>query len=266
MLKLSSSLINNLRKKKKKISSKKENKKYFYEHLYKKYSNKKLVNLGSGLFNYPNWICVDINSKHYYPNGFPKNYIEINFMEDFKLPFEDNSIDIFYTSHCIEHIPDLSINKLFAEVYRSLKKEGLFRITCPNIDLAIEALTSNNRYFFDVSNQHKELNIFELYFQEWQDPQHRHFKNEKLLQDYILKGFNEIALNNLFEVKSYGELNGHINWLNETKITKFLVNNNFNQEKIFKRMPNQSNSELFFDNYIFERNYYNFSLFIETIK
>ena len=70
------------------------------------------MNLGSGLFPHPYWTCVDIksNNSNMYPEGFPEEYIDLNFNDsNIKLPFEDNSIEIFYSSHCLEHLYDRSI-------------------------------------------------------------------------------------------------------------------------------------------------------------
>lgn len=238
-----------------------------YSHLYKKYKDKLLVNLGSGKFNYPFWKCVDAYSKHYYPNGFPKNYYDVNFNDNsFELPFLDKSVDIFYNSHCIEHLPNKSVKKLLNEAFKKLKNNGLIRITCPNIDLAIEALKNNNRFFFDISNKHKELDIYELYFQEWQDPLHENFNNFELLKKFLKSDLGESELDELFKFKNIDKVNGHINWMNEDKVIKFLIEAGFDKKNIFVRHVSQSKSELFLDNTVFEKNYSNMSLYIEAIK
>jgi SAM-dependent methyltransferase len=51
------------------------------------------------------------------------------------LPFADNSIDAFHSSHLIEHIADPT--QLFNEVYRCLKSGGVFRISTPDMNLLV---------------------------------------------------------------------------------------------------------------------------------
>ena len=47
---------------------------------------------------------------------------ELNLIEKPKFPFEDNSIEVIYTSHTIEHITDESVINLIEESQRILKK------------------------------------------------------------------------------------------------------------------------------------------------
>jgi predicted SAM-dependent methyltransferase len=249
------------------LEKKKNYKRDVNPHIYEKYKNKTLVNLGSGRFDYKYWKCVDAYSSHYYPDGFPDDYYNVNFNEDnFVLPFDNNSVDIFYNSHCIEHLPNKSIKTLFKQIYDKLKHGSLVRITCPNIDLAIEALKNFNKVFFDIGNRYPDLNIFQLYFQEWQDPLHENFNNFELLKKFLKSNLGESELDELFKVKNIDKVNGHINWMNEDKVIKFLIEAGFDQKNIFVRHVSQSKSELFLDNTVFEKNYSNMSLYIEATK
>lgn len=264
-------MITILKKIKNKFLKKKAN---YNLHLYEKYShddikNKRFVNLGSGIFNHPYWTCVDIAeaNENMYPHGFPKDYIDLNFSDPkFVLPFNNSSIKAFYCSHCIEHINTKSIQRLFDEVYRSLDREGIIRITCPDINLALNALKNNDKYFFDPENKNKDKNIFELFFNEWVDPICKYHGNVEYLQkgirDKLL--FEESFLENLFEPKYKKSLNGHINFLNENKIKLLLTQSGF--KKIFFKRYNQSNNPIFLDLKFFDVNYYNLSLYVEAIK
>lgn len=51
-------------------------------------------------------------------------------LEKGKLPFKDNSFDIIYTSHCLEHIEN--IIPIIYEIQRILKKGGYFLIAVPH--------------------------------------------------------------------------------------------------------------------------------------
>ena len=45
-----------------------------------------------------------------------------------KLPFRNNAVDVFYSHHVIEHLPDSSLPFHFREMYRCLKGEGIIRV------------------------------------------------------------------------------------------------------------------------------------------
>tara|TARA_X000000950_G_C13900546_1_gene654722 strand:- start:1140 stop:1940 length:801 start_codon:yes stop_codon:yes gene_type:complete len=255
---------------KKKILEKSDFKNYLYDSFAEdSKTNKKFVNLGSGLFPHPYWTCVDIksNNNNMYPEGFPEEYIDLNFNDsNIKLPFEDNSIEIFYSSHCLEHLYDRSILNLLKETFRSLKKDGLIRITCPDINLAINALKNNNKFFFDPENKNSDKNIYELFFLEWMDPACKNYFNFNFLEEGIEKKIIEEIdfLNLLFEIEKKLPLNGHINFLNEKKLSNILKNVGF--KTIHNSRFGQSLSPVFYDNNFFEKNYQNLSLYIEAIK
>ncbi len=56
------------------------------------------------------------------------------------LPYEDNSFDVVYSSHFIEHIPVDQIEFFFNDVYRILKPGGLIRLVTPDLEFL------NNEY------------------------------------------------------------------------------------------------------------------------
>src|SRR3989338_11582956 len=51
-------------------------------------------------------------------------------LEKGKLPFKNNSIDIFYSSHTFEHFND--IEHLMQEIYRCIKPNGLLVVRVPH--------------------------------------------------------------------------------------------------------------------------------------
>lgn len=50
-----------------------------------------------------------------------------------KLPFEDNSVSLFYASHVLEHVWWYQSEFALAEIYRCLKKEGSIEIWVPDL-------------------------------------------------------------------------------------------------------------------------------------
>jgi len=243
------------------------------KHLYSSFKqeeilHKKFVNLGSGIFHHPHWTCVDIgyDNDNMYPNGFPKDYINLNFNDtNMQLPFANDSISIFYSSHCIEHLANEAIKNLLEESFRCLKKGGLIRITCPDINLALNAIENNNKYFFDPNNTTKK-NILELFFSDWVDPICKRYMDYDFLQKNINNNNlrTDKFLDELFEPKEKRDLNGHINYLHENKLFEFLKNAGY--KKIYGSRYQQSISPVFLDGNYFEKNYQNMSLYVEAIK
>lgn len=70
-----------------------------------------------------------------------------------KLPYEDNSVDIIFTSHTLEHIYPQKIDFVLDEFYRVLKPDvGLLRIAVPDINVAIQAYLDEDYGFFRASH------------------------------------------------------------------------------------------------------------------
>ncbi len=104
-------------------------------------ANSKLVkvHLGPGQKSYlDGWINVDANIVS----------AKLDVWADLRneLPFKDNSVDIFYSHHVIEHLPDLDFH--FSELYRCLKPGGKIRLAGPNGDAAIKKYLENDAAWF----------------------------------------------------------------------------------------------------------------------
>ncbi|MCQ2593230.1 MAG: methyltransferase domain-containing protein [Treponema sp.] len=54
------------------------------------------------------------------------------------LKFEDNSFDLIYASHVIEHVPWFLQKRLFSELFRILKPSGVLEIWVPNFSKVIK--------------------------------------------------------------------------------------------------------------------------------
>ena len=66
-----------------------------------------------------------------------------------KMPFPDNSVDVVYSSHVLEHFPYHSLVALLDDCFRILKPGGLMSICVPNARVYIEGY--NNPEKFDRS-------------------------------------------------------------------------------------------------------------------
>ncbi len=88
------------------------------------------------------------------------------------LPFKDNTFDIVYTHHCLEHLESKNIIKIIFEVYRILKKGGVFLVRVPHLsyinslgDLTHQRLfgwNSMDIVIFGIHAQLRDKKLFRL--------------------------------------------------------------------------------------------------------
>jgi SAM-dependent methyltransferase len=107
------------------------------------------VNIGAGQTRIPGFINVDISDKA---------DISLDVGKD-GLPFGDSSVDVIFSYHTLEHVPDY----LFAlsEIHRVLKHGGRFLVGLPYVTLTKYHLVNPyhlhnfNEYSFDFFDVHK---------------------------------------------------------------------------------------------------------------
>jgi predicted SAM-dependent methyltransferase len=61
-----------------------------------------------------------------------------------KLSFKDNSVDVIYTSHMLEHLHPNCAKKFLLEAKRVLRKKGILRICVPDLRKNIDEYLKNN--------------------------------------------------------------------------------------------------------------------------
>lgn len=107
------------------------------------------VHLGPGRSNYfDGWLNLDANIF----SGKADVWVDLRN----PLPFNDRSVDFFYSHHVIEHLPDLPGH--FAELYRCLKPNAKMRIGGPNGDSAIKKFYLNDKdWFIDFPDDRKSI-------------------------------------------------------------------------------------------------------------
>ena len=107
------------------------------------------VQLGPGQKNYlPGWYNVDANIF----TGKCDVWADLRN----PLPFRPETVDVFYSHHVIEHLPDLPFH--FQEMYRCLKPGGVFRVGGPNGDMAIRKFAEGDlAWFSDFPDRRRSL-------------------------------------------------------------------------------------------------------------
>lgn len=111
--------------------------------------NMRRLNIGAGISKIPNFINVDISER-------ADVIIDIGSQP---LPFETSSIDLIFSYHTLEHIP----NYLYAlsEIYRVLRNGGIFLVGLPYVTLTEYHLVNPyhlhdfNEYSFDFFDPKK---------------------------------------------------------------------------------------------------------------
>lgn len=106
-------------------------------------TDRRFANIGAGNFFHKYWTNVDYKTD-WYAEAQTAAFVNYNLNDMAPLPFADNSLEVAYTSHTIEHVKNDAVRNLFLEVFRCLKPGGIFRITCPDADRLFLA-TSLNR-------------------------------------------------------------------------------------------------------------------------
>ncbi|NET28731.1 methyltransferase domain-containing protein [Okeania sp. SIO1I7] len=87
------------------------------------------LHVGCGSINHPKFINID---------GLPAPHIHYIRPIDNLAPFKDNSVDLIYGSHCLEHFSHRMISQVLNEWFRVLKEGGILRLSVPDFDLLID--------------------------------------------------------------------------------------------------------------------------------
>ena len=126
-------------------------------------NNIKKVNLGCGMHCLSGWLNIDgsltsllgtnidVLNKLLYKVAGSSAYYDFNHFNDIiknkklywrnlsdGIPLNDNSIDVVFSSHFLEHLTKNDGQQLLSDIYRILKPGGLVRILVPDLDLAIQ--------------------------------------------------------------------------------------------------------------------------------
>jgi len=105
------------------------------------------LNIGSGGKPFDGgWINLDYPNDYFKDQQSAYGFIPYDIRFD-RIPFNDNSVDLIYCSHVIEHIENCHVQKLFQECYRVMKQGGILRIACPDAEFLYQLAKSENDYW-----------------------------------------------------------------------------------------------------------------------
>jgi len=253
--------------------------------------NKRLYNIGAGGFSHPYWTNIDYYSDWYSSNRLKTSKgINYDLFSLEPLPIENESAEVVYTSHTVEHINNAAAQNMFNEAYRILKSDGFFRITTPNIDLEYRAYRENDRnYFYWIDMYSIPKN--------WQRAKYNmplsdasieqiflaHFASSisTLHSDDVPERINDDDFKSLFSSMEYEEVldycvskcsleiqrtnpGYHMNWWNFNKMSSMLKKAGF--DKIYLSGYGQSFCQILRDITVFDNTHPKISLYVEAIK
>jgi predicted SAM-dependent methyltransferase len=264
-----------------------------YRRLFSKESieSKRFYNVGAGGFYHPFWTNIDYITDWYKKyKSYNKNGIHYDLFSLSEIPIENSVAEIVYSSHTIEHIKDEHAQYFYNEAFRILKKGGIIRLTCPDIDLHYKAYKN---YDFDF-----------FYWRDWYSKE-KDYKRIRLIQplntasieqlflhrfataatilhaDGIEKRISDDELRGILKEMNYEEaLNyicdrcpieiqkrypgNHTNWWNREKLIKMLRNSGFRD--IFSSAFGQSQSPVLRNISLFDSTHPKISLYVEAVK
>jgi predicted SAM-dependent methyltransferase len=191
-----------------------------------------MVDIGGGDRAIRHWKVLDYITDHYDYTGL---FVDYNFdlTSGKRLPFADESVAFFYSSHTLEHIPQEHCQFILEELVRCLKKGGAARITVPDYGLAYKAFGEKDKKFFRYDNQTLEENFLHFFASYWKNVE----KPECLWEAYKTKTKEELAdyYTNRVPRESQKQRPGyHINWWTYKKLASMLKKAGFNRIYISK--------------------------------
>ena len=88
-------------------------------------NGKMYLHLGCGNINKENFINID---------GFPYSHVHYVQSLDKLSNFDDDSVDLIYACHCLEHFRYSQTELVLREWYRVLENGGILRLSVPDFD------------------------------------------------------------------------------------------------------------------------------------
>jgi ubiquinone/menaquinone biosynthesis C-methylase UbiE len=235
-----------------------------------------LVNIGAGSFSHPLWVNMD-HANDFYGLVQGPNMVSHDLTLKSNFPFDDEKVDVYYCSHVIEHLSNECVQKMFEEVYRTLKPGGIFRIVCPDMEHLYDDLKNGNSTIISQirpwgSRYTKMHMAFLEHFCTLLIHSNKYSNHHLLNEEVFYNELNKLNMDEVFE--KYVEIlpidanklmpQGHCNWFTFGKLSKMLEFSGFKKiqrSEFCKSKHVELRSSTLFDNTSPE-----ISLYIEATK
>jgi predicted SAM-dependent methyltransferase len=94
------------------------------------------LHLGCGDIDFPGFVNIDAR---------PRSYVHhVRDVSDLRI-FRNDSVDLIYASHCLEHVPHRKLLDTLAEWHRVLRPKGTLRLSVPDFDLLLSIYAASDR-------------------------------------------------------------------------------------------------------------------------
>ena len=196
----------------------------------------KLLNLGCGIHYHSDWVNVDFHS-----TGFGVKAHNLNK----GIPFEDNSFDVVYHSHLLEHFSKSYTPVFLKECHRVLKNGGIIRVVVPDLEQIVRwyLLLLEKSAAGDIDAQNKYdwimLELFDQMVRNYSGGEMlKYWKQEQIpSEDFVIERVGSEALNIISQIrqsKSYIKIDDRQNTtehldLDPTEIGNFRVSGEIHQ-------------------------------------
>ena len=246
----------------------------------------RLFNIGSGSWSHPCWTNVDLPPQSEAFAAIQAPCIHHDLVAESALPLPSDSVDAFYCSHVVEHIPESAVFNFMRESFRCLRKGGVLRIvTGPCADLDWYAMLRND---FDwwfwmneedfaktVERDHPPMTIYDRWLYHVATPRSTYSKtpsdkkfNASELRELVAQHRDnpEPLLDMLTQPLpfNYDSPGNHISWWNFAKLERFLRRAGFTT--VFRSGYGQSTTRFMRDLRYFDQSYPQISVSVEAIK
>jgi predicted SAM-dependent methyltransferase len=195
----------------------------------------KLLNIGCGENFHNHWINIDIA---------PVNSIVVKHNIVNSIPFPDNSVDVIYHAHLLEHLQKKDGENFVTECHRVLIPGGIIRIVVPNLE---EIVSNYTEFLRDALKGDKlaEAN-YDFTMIEMLDQLVRTYsggelgriyrKGEAINSDFIFKRMG-VKLKNI-NIDNNIINNNHLKEVNKKDISQYLKSKirNFKIKTLFLKM------------------------------
>ena len=109
---------------------------------------------GCGDTHYPGWFCID---------GLGGRRVDLRFDLRRRLPFNDETVDLCYSEHFVEHLTREESANHLREAHRILRKGGRYRIVVPAADRFMQKYLARDDEFFRLAFPWAETNLEAVY-------------------------------------------------------------------------------------------------------
>jgi hypothetical protein len=239
------------------------------------------MGFGGGL-NHPCWTNIDLDKpwkqkgrSEYTAEYRPGRDIAHDLLSMQPIPVESSVAELAHTRFTIASLPDDCARYMFKEVFRMLKKGGIFRISTPNIDLDYRSYCNNDLSFFYWFGKECVLSIEQAFLF------HATTQLSTLTIDGVPERISDEQFRDLLKTKSMEEaLNyctsrcsleihkrnrqDHINWWNPVKLDRFLKEAGFNT--VYLSLREQSAAPVMRNETYFDNEDNKFVMYMEAVK